>query len=127
MSLVFKISPPPIGVPRFSVANKPSENSRRVRTTIYLTIIVSLLVTIYRWPPPPTPLKASRRIVNAGIWTVHFGVDNAGLDSQRRMMDLIRWGVIGFTGNLTLILPYRDMDLDLLGLLETDLHVWLPF
>ena len=90
LSLVFRVSPPLVAVPRFSLANKPLENSRRVRTTIFLTIITSLLVTIYRWPPPPTLLKSSRRIVNAGIWTVHFGVDDAGRDSQRRMMDLIR-------------------------------------
>ena len=91
LSLVFRISPlPGHAVPRFFAANKPSKNSRRVQTTIFLAIIVSLLVTIYRWPPPPIPLKSGRRIVNAGIWTVHFGVDNDGRDSQRRMMDLIR-------------------------------------
>lgn len=27
---------------------------------------------------------------NAGIWTVHFGIDNVGHDSQRRIRDVIR-------------------------------------
>jgi hypothetical protein len=37
---------------------------------------------------------------------VHFGIDNEGRDSQRRMRDLV-----------------GDMKLDVVGLLETDLHV----
>lgn len=41
----------------------------------------------------------------SAIWTVHFGVDLAGRDSQKRMLDLI-----------------RDAEVDVLGLLETDLH-----
>jgi hypothetical protein len=59
-------------------------------------------------PPTPAPAPAHARagILNAGIWTVHFGLDNAGRDGQRGMRDL-----------------FRDMDLDIVGLLETDLHV----
>ncbi|THH00526.1 hypothetical protein EW145_g7066 [Phellinidium pouzarii] len=45
------------------------------------------------------------RIIRAGIWTVHFGIDNEGRDSQRAMSTLI-----------------KDMELDIVGLLETDLH-----
>ncbi len=56
--------------------------------------------------PVPAPAHARARLVNAGIWAVHFGIDNAGRDSQRGMRDL-----------------FRDMDLDVVGLLETDLHV----
>ncbi|WVR07560.1 hypothetical protein IAU60_004602 [Kwoniella sp. DSM 27419] len=53
----------------------------------------------------PTPYYPDHKIFSGGIWTVHFGVDKEGRDSQRRMMDLI-----------------RDMQVDVLGLLETDLH-----
>jgi len=105
LSLALKNFPSLASVPRSFAANKHSGHSRHIQTTIFLTVITSLVVTIYRWPSPPTLLKSSRRIVNAGIWAVHFGFDNAGRDSQRRMRDLV-----------------RDMDLDLLGLLETDLH-----
>jgi len=104
LSPVFRISPPLAVIPRFFADYKRSENSRRVRTTVFLTIITSLLATIYRWPSPPILLKSGRRIANAGIWTVHFGFDNAGRDSQRRMRDLIRWGVMSIVVDLTLIL-----------------------
>ncbi|KAF9814424.1 hypothetical protein IEO21_05088 [Rhodonia placenta] len=68
--------------------------------------ILSLLVTMYRWPTVVVkPYRQDARIVRAGIWTVHFGIDNEGRDSQRRMRDLI-----------------KDMELDVVGLLETDLH-----
>ncbi|KAI0784469.1 Frag1/DRAM/Sfk1 family-domain-containing protein [Abortiporus biennis] len=68
--------------------------------------VLSLLVTMYRWPTKiPQPYRPGPRILRAGIWTVHFGIDNEGRDSQRRMRDLI-----------------RDMELDVVGLLETDLH-----
>ena len=90
LSLIFKIYPPQSFAPRVFITSERSEILRWVRTALFLITIASLLVTIYRWPPPPTPLKSGRKIVNAGIWTVHFGVDNAGRDSQRRMMDLIR-------------------------------------
>ncbi|EJD06496.1 uncharacterized protein FOMMEDRAFT_75480 [Fomitiporia mediterranea MF3/22] len=67
---------------------------------------VSGLVTSYRMPVnPPQPHRPGHRMVRAGIWTVHFGLDNEGRDSQRLMRDLV-----------------RDMELDILGLLETDLH-----
>ncbi|CAO1632473.1 unnamed protein product [Parajaminaea phylloscopi] len=45
------------------------------------------------------------RVFNAGIQTVHFGLDQPFYDSSRRMANL-----------------YRDMRLDVIGLLETDLH-----
>lgn len=90
LSLVFRISPPLTVIPRSSAIKQSSGQLRHIRTTIFLTIITSLLVTVHRWPPPPTLLKSGRRIVNAGIWTVHFGFDDSGRDSQRRMRDLIR-------------------------------------
>ncbi|KAJ7219905.1 Frag1/DRAM/Sfk1 family-domain-containing protein [Mycena pura] len=68
--------------------------------------VASLLVTMYRTPTGfPQPFKPGPRIFNAGIWTVHFGMDNEGRDSQRLVRDVV-----------------RDMELDVLGLLETDLH-----
>ena len=46
---------------------------------------------MYRWPvEAPTPYRPGSRVVRTGIWTVHFGIDNEGRDSQRRMRDLIR-------------------------------------
>lgn len=82
---------------------------RYIRTTLTLIAVVALMGPLGRsaqLAPTPVPAHARARIVNAGIWAVHFGIDNAGRDSQRSMRDL-----------------FRDMDLDLVGLLETDLHV----
>ncbi|KIK80643.1 hypothetical protein PAXRUDRAFT_36135 [Paxillus rubicundulus Ve08.2h10] len=68
--------------------------------------LISVLITLCRWPTMgPRPYKPGTGIFNAGIWTVHFGIDNAGRDSQRRIRDVI-----------------RDMQLDVVGLLETDLQ-----
>ncbi|KAJ7274491.1 Frag1/DRAM/Sfk1 family-domain-containing protein [Mycena haematopus] len=76
------------------------------RITLACFTISSLIVTIYHTPTAfPRPFKVGPRIINAGIWTVHFGLDNEGRDSQRLVQNVA-----------------RDMELDLLGLLETDLH-----
>ncbi|KAJ6577178.1 Frag1/DRAM/Sfk1 family-domain-containing protein [Mycena capillaripes] len=76
------------------------------RITLACFCIASLLVTLYRTPTGfPQPFKPGRRILTAGIWTVHFGMDNEGRDSQRLVRNVV-----------------RDMELDVIGLLETDLH-----
>ncbi|OJT05847.1 Protein cwh43 [Trametes pubescens] len=84
----------------------------RVQYTLVLLTALSLFASLWRasWPAVvPRPHREAARIVRAGIWTVHFGIDNEGRDSQRRMRDLI-----------------KDMELDVVGLLETDLHR-IPF
>ncbi|OAX36230.1 hypothetical protein K503DRAFT_867724 [Rhizopogon vinicolor AM-OR11-026] len=84
----------------------PNSTGIFARHLLALFSLSAVLVTIYRWPPiGPRPYKSGTRIFNAGIWTVHFGIDNVGYDSQRLIRDLI-----------------RDMQLDVVGLLETDLH-----
>ncbi|KAG5637425.1 hypothetical protein H0H81_004632 [Sphagnurus paluster] len=77
-------------------------------TKILLTTVamLSVLGTLYRWPrAAPLPAHPGPRIFNAGIWTLHFGIDNEGRDSQRGVADVL-----------------RDMKLDVVGFLETDLH-----
>ncbi|KAH9018476.1 Frag1/DRAM/Sfk1 family-domain-containing protein [Lactarius pseudohatsudake] len=79
-----------------------------IRASLALIAVAALVGPLRRSAPPtpvPVPAHARARILNAGIWAVHFGIDNAGRDSQRGMRDL-----------------FRDMDLDIVGLLETDLH-----
>ncbi|KAJ1307349.1 hypothetical protein OPQ81_001454 [Rhizoctonia solani] len=78
----------------------------RIRATLGLFMVLAMSVALYRTPRnPPVPHHSGDRLITAGIWTMHFGQDNEGRDSQRRMRDLI-----------------RDMELDVVGLLETDLH-----
>lgn len=65
----------------------------------------SVLVTLYRLPlTSPQPYRPGARVFRTGIWTLHFGFDADGRDSQRRVMQVI-----------------QDMELDVVGLLETDL------
>jgi len=92
-----------------SLSPIPRLARRYIRTTLALIAIAAFIGPLTRSAPPapaPAPAHARARILNAGIWAVHFGIDNGGRDSQRAMRDL-----------------FRDMDLDVVGLLETDLHV----
>ncbi|TFK50059.1 hypothetical protein OE88DRAFT_1661586 [Heliocybe sulcata] len=94
-------------LPSFSVSLPgPPDSGSYVNKLLAMLAAASILVAFYQIPSSsPVPYRPGPRIVRAGIWTVHFGIDNEGRDSQRRMRDLI-----------------RDMELDVVGLLETDLH-----
>lgn len=72
-----------------------------------LTLAVVSVAASYAKMPTTVPelYFPDHRLFTAGIWTVHFGIDEPGHDSQWRMLELI-----------------RDMKVDVLGLLETDLH-----
>ncbi|KAF5359583.1 hypothetical protein D9756_003165 [Leucocoprinus leucothites] len=109
VALLFPLysSPSPISVQ----SSKHSSSICRTKAS-YIYLLLSLmsissgLVALYRLPSsPPHPFKPGPRIIQAGIWTVHFGFDNEGHDSQRGIRNLV-----------------RDMQLDIVGLLETDLH-----
>ncbi|KIK62372.1 hypothetical protein GYMLUDRAFT_41803 [Collybiopsis luxurians FD-317 M1] len=83
-----------------------ASTSSCTRTILALISVLGVLATLYRLPTSPTtPFRPGHRVMRAGIWTIHFGIDNEGRDSQRRVMNLI-----------------KDMELDVVGLLETDLH-----
>ncbi|KAH0833136.1 Frag1/DRAM/Sfk1 family-domain-containing protein [Lanmaoa asiatica] len=85
----------------------PNSTRTQISAILCLLSLVSVLVTLLHWPAVgPRPFKPGTGVFNAGIWTIHFGIDNVGHDSQRRIRDVI-----------------RDMQLDVVGLLETDLHV----
>ena len=53
----------------------------------------------------PVPFYPEHRIFTGGIFTVHFGIDEPGRCSQRRIAQLV-----------------KEMEVDVLGMLETDLH-----
>jgi len=83
---------------------------RRFRTyNIYaLTILqlISVSVAYLRFPTfDYTPYHPKEKLVTAGIWTVHFALDNDMWSSERRMRDAI-----------------KDLELDVIGLLESDLQ-----
>lgn len=63
----------------------------QVNRLLALLISVSFLATTAVFPTAaPRPHGADQRLITAGIWTVHFGIDDAGRESQYRMRDLIK-------------------------------------
>ncbi|KAF9466466.1 Frag1/DRAM/Sfk1 family-domain-containing protein [Collybia nuda] len=80
-------------------------SARFSKSLLSIISVLSVLGTLYRWPSAPRPFVPGPRILNAGIWTLHFGIDNEGRDSQRGVKTVI-----------------EDMKLDIVGFLETDLH-----
>ncbi|WRT70118.1 uncharacterized protein IL334_007112 [Kwoniella shivajii] len=91
----------------------PLRSQRRIQSTKRYTIISSMILSIisvgysYSKIPidKPIPYYPDHKIFSGGIWTVHFGLDKEGRDSQWRMMQLI-----------------KEMQVDVIGLLESDLH-----
>ncbi|AGO12316.1 AaceriAEL043Wp [[Ashbya] aceris (nom. inval.)] len=68
-------------------------------------VMVAIAYSVEQLKPTgvPQPYHPDANLITAGIWTIHFGLDNDLWASENRMIDLI-----------------RDMELDLVGLLETD-------
>lgn len=94
---------------------KASAVSKALRSssTYYICLLMALiglvsnLVPLYRIVPPSsiTPHHADDRLVTAGMWTVHFALDQHMRDSSRRMASIM-----------------KTLDMDLFGLVESDLH-----
>ncbi|EIW84131.1 hypothetical protein CONPUDRAFT_119753 [Coniophora puteana RWD-64-598 SS2] len=106
LSLSFQWRTP---TPKFINTDSDTLTSLTRTCSVALVAVLSLssvLVTLYRMPVMgPQPYRKGDRLFNAGIWTVHFGIDNHGHDSQRLIRDII-----------------GDMKVDVMGLLESDLH-----
>ncbi|CAR30593.1 Cwh43p [Lachancea thermotolerans CBS 6340] len=82
--------------------------SKKFWTRIYFVgfvMLASIGGITYNLAPTgvPTPYNIEDNVITAGIWTIHFGLDNDLWSSEQKMIDLI-----------------RDMELDVVGLLETD-------
>ncbi|PHH89000.1 hypothetical protein CDD83_6777 [Cordyceps sp. RAO-2017] len=73
------------------------------------TLIVNILFLCAAFKRFPTndykPYHAEDRVMTAGIWTIHFSLDNDMWSSEYRMRDLI-----------------KELELDVVGLLESDLQ-----
>jgi hypothetical protein len=72
-----------------------------------LIVNVLFLCSAYRRIPSNdyTPYHPEDRLLTAGIWTIHFSLDNDMWSSEYRMRDLI-----------------KELELDVVGLLESDLQ-----
>lgn len=94
---------------------KASAFSKAARSgsTYYICLLMALiglvgnLVPLYRIVPAAsiTPHHPEERLVTAGMWTVHFALDQHMRDSSRRMASIM-----------------KTLDMDLFGLVESDLH-----
>lgn len=87
-----------------------SSNGGRFRSyAVYSLIGLELFaasVAYIRFPSLDyQPYHKDKKIVTAGIWTVHFALDNDMWSSERRMRDVI-----------------KELEIDVIGLLETDLQ-----
>ena len=76
-------------------------------TCVLLAIQLIALATSYlRFPTNDyAPYHAEDKVITAGIWTIHFTLDNDMWSSERRMRDLI-----------------KELEIDVIGLLESDLQ-----
>lgn len=85
-------------------------NSRKQRS-YYLYILgflqlMAISIAYIRFPTYDyTPYHKEEKVITAGIWTVHFSLDNDMWSSEYRMRDAI-----------------KELELDIVGLLESDLQ-----
>lgn len=93
--------------PRAMTGIAPARKTR----SYYLYILVGLQllsasIAYLRFPTYDyQPYHKEERLVTAGIWTVHFSLDNDMWSSERRMRDAI-----------------KELEIDVMGLLESDLQ-----
>lgn len=92
-----------------NVRAKPTgPNGKRQRSYyVYILAALQLLSVSAAYLRFPTndyvPYHKDDKVVTAGIWTIHFGLDNNAWSSQHRMRDVI-----------------QELEIDVLGLLESD-------
>lgn len=94
----------------FSNKKRLGASNRKARSYYFYVLaalqLLSLSVAYLRFPSNDyTPYHKDDKLVTAGIWTVHFSLDNDMWSSERRMRDAI-----------------KDLELDVVGLLESDLQ-----
>ena len=75
----------------------------------YILFLLELLAVAHSYLRFPTndyvPYHKDDKVLTAGIWTVHFSLDNDMWSSERRMRDVI-----------------KELEIDVVGLLESDLQ-----
>ena len=91
--------------------SKPMYAGGRKQRSYYIYILVALQllsasVAYLRFPTYDyVPYHKDDKVLTAGIWTIHFSLDNDMWSSERRMRDVI-----------------KELEIDVIGLLESDLQ-----
>ncbi|PHH75926.1 hypothetical protein CDD82_4217 [Ophiocordyceps australis] len=94
--------------PRRKQARRPaaSQHKKYYAVSALVVNILFLCAAFRRFPTNDyKPYHGEDRVLTAGIWTIHFSLDNDMWSSEYRMRDLI-----------------KEMELDVVGLLESDLQ-----
>ncbi len=91
-----------------SRSGKPSPN-RAMSYYVYILMFLELLAVSISYLRFPTndyvPHHKDEKVITAGIWTIHFSIDNDMWSSERRIRDLV-----------------KELEVDVVGFLETDLQ-----
>jgi len=83
-----------------------TRHNNYARITVALFSILACTIAFLRFPQYNyKPYHPDAHLFTAGIWTVHFGIDNEMWASEIRMRDAL-----------------KDLELDVVGLLESDLQ-----
>lgn len=89
--------------------DRPRRNRRRSSYYLHILMALQLLsasVAYLRFPSNDyQPYHKDEKLLTAGIWTIHFSLDNDMWSSERRMRDAI-----------------KELEIDVIGLLESDLQ-----
>lgn len=92
--------------PREAPRRSTSQHRRYHGAAALLVNLLFACATMRRVPANDyEPYHKEDRLITAGIWTIHFSLDNDMWSSEYRMRDLM-----------------REMELDVVGLLESDLQ-----
>ena len=86
--------------------NAPSRSKSYYLYVLAVLELLAISVSYLRFPINNyTPYHQDEKLLTAGIWTIHFSLDNDMWSSERRIRDLL-----------------KELELDVVGLLETDLQ-----
>ena len=109
ITMVLLIGAGIIVIPKSNRKLRSSRSSRLKSYYVYILAGLELLAISVSYLRFPTndylPYHKENKVITAGIWTVHFSLDNDMWSSERRMRDLI-----------------KELEIDVIGLLETDLQ-----
>lgn len=82
----------------------PSQHRKYFSVSALIVNVLFLCAAFMRFPSNDyQPYHPEERVLTAGIWTIHFSLDNDMWSSEHRMRDLI-----------------KEMEIDVIGLLESD-------
>ncbi|KAI4123366.1 MAG: hypothetical protein LQ338_005298 [Usnochroma carphineum] len=92
---------------RTRYAKNLSNRSASYYTYVLLIVeLIALAISYLRFPTNDyIPYHKDEKVITAGIWTIHFSLDNDMWSSERRIRDLV-----------------KELEVDVIGLLETDLQ-----